>query len=119
MNSETLANEIAEFALEKKGKQIAIMNLSQITTVADYFVIISGDSETQIRAIADHIIKKLKDKKIKIYHKEGYENLRWVLLDYVDVIVHIFRNETREYYGLERLWGDANIDLVVEEKNDA
>ena len=76
MNSETLANEIAEFALEKKGKQIAIMNLNQITTVADYFVIISGDSDTQIRAIADHIIKKLKDKKIKIYHKEGYENLR-------------------------------------------
>jgi ribosome-associated protein len=118
LDSNTLAYKIAKFGLEKKGKHIVVMDLHNITSVADFFVIISGDSDTQLKALSDHIIRKLKEEKIKIYHREGYETLRWVLLDYVDVIVHIFRNETREYYGLERLWGDAKVDFILDEKYD-
>jgi ribosome-associated protein len=114
LNSELLANKIAQLALEKKGKQIIVMNLMNLTSVADFFVIISGESDIQIKALSDHIIKQLRDEKIRIYHKEGYQTLRWVLLDYVDVVVHIFRPDTREYYGLERLWGDAKLELVVD-----
>lgn len=118
MDSRTLAYKIASFAQEKKGKQIVVMNMYNITSIADFFVIMSGDSDTQVKALSDHILKKLQKEKIKVYHREGYESLRWVLLDYVDVIVHIFRNETREYYGLERLWGDAKMDLILDMKNE-
>lgn len=119
MKSNTLAYKIAKLGLEKKGKQIVVMNLNNVSSVADFFVIMSGDSDTQLKALSDHIIRKLREEKIRIYHREGYETLRWVLLDYVDVIVHIFRKETREHYGLERLWGDAKIELILEEKNDS
>lgn len=75
-------------------------------------MICSGDSDTQVRAIADYIVSKLEtDHKISCWHIEGYENGRWVLLDYGDVIIHIFDEESRRYYELERLWGDAPIVL--------
>ena len=115
MEAEALAYKIARLGLEKKGKQVTVLNLSGLTSITDFFVIISGDSDTQLKAIGEHIVDKLKEEKIRIYHREGYQSLRWVLLDYVDVIVHIFKPETREYYGLERLWGDARIDLVMDE----
>ena len=104
--SKNLAYKIADLALEKKAKRIA-----------DFFVLMTGDSDTQIKAIADHLIKELKVQDIKVYHKEGYTSLRWVLLDYVDVVVHVFKPETREFYGLERLWGDAKIDFVMDVEN--
>lgn len=115
MDAEKLANKIAGLGLEKKGKQIVVVDLRELAGVTDFFVIMSGDSDTQIKALADHITKKLRDEKISYYHKEGFQSLRWILLDYVDVVVHIFRNETREYYGLERLWGDAKMNFVVDE----
>ncbi|MFC2088621.1 ribosome silencing factor [Calditrichota bacterium] len=114
MESKELSKTITNLALEKKGKQIAVLDLQGLTSMTDYFIIITGDSDTHIKAIADHIIRQLKKKKTKIYHKEGLGSLRWVLLDYVDVIVHIFRGETREFYGLERLWADAKIEFVIE-----
>lgn len=114
MELKNLLKTITDSALEKKGKQIAILDLQGLTSMTDYFVIITGDSDTHIKAISEHIIEQLKKKKIRIYHKEGFEALRWVLLDYVDVIVHIFRGETREYYGLEKLWADAKIEFVLE-----
>jgi len=118
LDAHELAYTIARLGLEKKGKQIVVIDLQKVSSFADFFVIMSGDSDTQIKALADHIMKKLKEEKIKIYHKEGMHSLRWVLLDYVDVIVHIFQNETREFYGLERLWGDAKLDFVMDEEND-
>lgn len=114
METKSLAYKIADLALDKKAKQIVIMELGGSTSIADYFVLMSGDSETQVKAIADYIFKELKSAKVNIYHKEGYESLRWVLLDYVDVVVHIFKPETREFYGLERLWGDAKLDFVMD-----
>ncbi len=117
LESKTLAYKIADLALDKKAKQIIVMDLNGMTAIADFFVLMSGDSDTQIKAIADHIVRELKGQEIRIYHKEGYNSLRWVLLDYVDVVVHVFKPETREFYGLERLWGDAKIDFVMDVEN--
>ena len=93
-----------------EGKQafdIIVLEVSAITSIADYFVIATGDSKRQIKACADHIEESLFKKGEKPHHLEGISNLEWVLMDYVDVIVNIFDNEARLYYGLERLWGDA------------
>ncbi len=117
LESKTLAYKIADLALDKKAKQIIVMDLNGMTGIADFFVLMSGDSDTQIKAIADHIVRELKGQKIRVYHKEGYNSLRWVLLDYVDVVVHVFKPKTREFYGLERLWGDAKIDFVMDVEN--
>jgi len=115
LESEKLAYRIAHLGLEKKGKQIVVADLRELNGVTDFFVLISGDSETQLKAISDHIIKKLREENIRLYHREGFQSLRWILLDYVDVVTHIFKNETREYYGLERLWGDAKMHFVVDQ----
>jgi len=115
LESKELAAFITELALEKKGKQVVKMNLENLTTMTDYFVILTADSAVQVKAIADYIIRQSKNNGIRIYHKEGFDSLKWVLLDFVDVIVHIFRGETREFYGLEKLWADAKMDLVTDE----
>lgn len=90
------------------------MEISTLTNVADYFVIISGDSDVHVKAITDHIDKELRSEDVRLYHKEGYQYLNWVLLDYVDVVVHIFRREAREFYGIERLWADAKFEFAME-----
>jgi ribosome-associated protein len=112
LESKELARLITEYALEKKAEDVVLLNLIEVTTITDYFVICSADSEAQVKAITDNIIVKLKEQKIKIWHTEGYLSLKWVLLDLVDVVVHIFQPETRGYYSLERLWGDAEITKV-------
>jgi ribosome-associated protein len=113
--SSELADKISTLALEKKGQQIAILNVTGLSNVTDHFVIISGDSDVQLRAIAEHIERSLrKDEQIHVYHKEGTNSANWILLDYIDVVVHIFRKETREYYGLERLWADGELKLLLE-----
>ncbi len=104
-----LANNIAELIFNKKGYDVRIIDLRKVVSFADYFVICSADSDTQVKAIADEVDKSLSDKGLKCWHKEGYKALSWVLLDYVDVVVHIFKKEMREFYNLERLWGDAPI----------
>jgi len=113
--SNELADKISTLALEKKGQQIVILNVTGLSNVTDQFVIISGESDVQLRAIADHIERTLrKDEQIHVYHKEGTNSPNWILLDYIDVVVHIFRKETREYYGLERLWADGDLRLLME-----
>ncbi|HOJ17368.1 MAG: ribosome silencing factor [Ignavibacteriales bacterium] len=114
MSPEELTNKIADLIFEKKGRDVKLLNLNGITTIADYFIVCSADSDTQIKAISDHIDKTLKDLGIKVWHREGYTGLNWVLLDYVDVVVHIFKPETREFYNLEKLWGDAEITDIVD-----
>jgi len=115
LEAEKLAYKIANLGLEKKGKQIVVMDLRELAGVTDFFVIMTGDSDPQLKAISDHIIKKLREEKIRVYHKEGFQSLKWILIDYIDVVVHVFKGETREYYGLERLWGDAKMNFVVDE----
>jgi ribosome-associated protein len=112
LNSKQLAENITGLIFNKKGFDVKIMDLRELTAMADYFVICSADSDTQVKAIADEIDKNLKDEGIRAWHKEGYKGLNWVLLDYVDVVVHIFKKDVRLYYNLERLWGDApSIDV--------
>lgn len=109
MDTLEFSYKIAELMLGKKGYNIKFLDLQKLSTIGDYFVICSADSDVQVKAIADEVDKKLSKMGIKCYHREGYESLNWVILDYFDVVVHIFKNTAREYYGLERLWGDAKV----------
>ncbi len=107
MNSTELAHQISEIIFTKKGFDVVAIDLRKLVTFTDYFVICSADSDTQVKAIADQVDKALLDEGIKSWHKEGLKALSWVLLDYVDVVVHIFKKDAREFYNLEKLWGDA------------
>ncbi|MFH2049614.1 MAG: ribosome silencing factor [bacterium] len=110
-----LAHQAAKHALSKKGYNIKILNLKDISSVCDYFVIISGAADMQVRAIANAIEDELRESGIKPYHIEGQTEGSWILIDYIDVVVHVFYEPTREFYSLEKLWGDAPIEEVVED----
>ena len=91
MESIELAKKIAELVFNKKGYDVRILDLKEVASFADYFVICSADSDTQVKAISDEIDKTLRDGGLKSWHKEGYRSLNWVLIDYVDVVVHVFK----------------------------
>ncbi len=107
MNSEQLSEKIADLIFEKKGKDVTIIEIKSVSSLTDYFVVCSADSDVQVKAIADHVEHTLRDEAIRVWHKEGYTSLSWVLLDYVDVVVHVFKTDAREFYNLERLWAGA------------
>jgi ribosome-associated protein len=94
-------------AREKKAHSICILDLRKLSPVTDFFVICSVDADLQARAVTDHIRSKLAEKGLYPWHTEGYRDSGWVLLDFVDVVVHVFAPRVREFYGLEKLWGDA------------
>ena len=106
VSSRNLAAKIAQFALDKKAEKVVSLNVKDLTSIADEFVICSSDTNIQVKAIADSIRKSTDTKPIRV---EGYEHLNWVLLDYIDVIVHIFKTAERNYYNIEKLWADASI----------
>ncbi|MDD3643337.1 MAG: ribosome silencing factor [Candidatus Krumholzibacteria bacterium] len=106
MQPKVLAKRIIRAAWEKKAEEIALLNLKKLSGVTDYFVICSAGSAIQARVIADAVVERL-DGTDSVLHVEGYEEGSWILIDCVDVILHVFRPETREYYALEKLWGDA------------
>lgn len=110
--SYALAKKIADYALTKKAVNVAILHLYPVTTMTDFFVICHGESDLQVKAIADAIQLGLKSEGERVWHREGYAHLSWVLLDFVDVVVHVFSREAREFYALERLWGDAKQETV-------
>jgi len=109
VNIKSLVDSVVEGIQEVKGKDIAILNLSSIeNAVCDYFIICTGDSSTQVSSIASSIDKVTrKNIQEKPWHNEGSTNSEWILLDYVNVVVHIFYRETREFYNIEGLWADA------------
>jgi ribosome-associated protein len=109
--SEELTALIVQGMEDTKAKNIIILDLQDIDhAITNYFVICHGSSKPQLEAIANSIIEKtVKNLKAKPWHKEGFENAEWILLDYVDVVVHIFKEDRREFYQLEKLWADANI----------
>lgn len=115
-NITRLAHRTAQLALEKKATDIKIFDLHELTSIADFFVICTGSTDTHVKAICEHIIEKMEDERIAPWHVEGRQNYRWVLIDFVDVVVHIFQPEVREYYGLERLWGDAAVEEIRDEE---
>jgi len=96
---------IAKAASDKKALGIVTLDMRRIPSVSDYFVIASGSSTTQVRAISDNIVDVLKEKGERVWHIEGAREALWVLLDCGDVVVHVFLEETRRFYGLEKLWG--------------
>jgi|TARA_B100001013_G_scaffold308760_1_gene212856 ribosome-associated protein len=103
-SSAALVEQIAGHALEKKAEGIISLDVNELTSLTDFFLICSADTEPQIKAICDNIRKGTYSKP---WHIEGYEKLHWVLIDYIDVVVHVFRTTEREYYSLEKLWADA------------
>ena len=109
-----LARRIVELAEDKKAADIVLLELTRLTTLADYFVICSGGSERQLDAIADGIIDPLRDEKISPIGREGTAASHWVLLDFGSVIVHIFTPPERDYYGLEKHWSEAKTILRVQ-----
>lgn len=102
-----MAEKIAGILEEKKGKDLSTIDIKDISILADYFVICSGTSTTHIKALADEVELKMEESGVKILHKEGYNSARWILLDYGAVVVHIFHEEDRGFYNLERLWADG------------
>lgn len=103
-----LLETIKEGLLEKKGKDIVFLDVRELTTLTDFFVVCHGTSETQIRALANSVTEKVKDElQESVWKKEGLDARRWIILDYVDVVVHIFSEEKRQFYGIERMWNDA------------
>lgn len=117
-NKEYTAEQIRDFVIrgmqEKKAQDIVVMDLRNVkNAICDYFVLCSGTSDTQIDAISTSIEEEVfKASKQDPWHKEGKLNREWILLDYVDVVVHVFKKERRAFYDLEQLWGDAEIHLV-------
>ncbi len=103
---------IVDSLLEKKGLDIVIMGLQAVTDVADYFVLCTGSSDLHVKSLAEGVVDKLKESGNRPWHVEGMEQRRWILVDIVDVVVHVFGNDARGHYALERLWGDAELFTV-------
>lgn len=105
------SREMAEIAVKaldsKKGKEIRLIRIDKITTLAEYFVICTGTSNTQINALCDAVEKELTEKGEEPLHREGYRGGTWVLLDYGCIVVHVFNDEARKFYSLEHLWADG------------
>lgn len=107
MQPKRIALLAREAALDKKAEDPLLLNIAKFTSIAHYFVITHGNSSRHVRAIADHILETLKKAKAPAWHIEGLEDGQWILLDFGTVIVHVFYHETRQFYALERLWGEA------------
>lgn len=99
----------AQVCLEYRAEDVVVLNLAGVSDMTDFFVIASGTSDTHVRAIAEHVIEELKKEGVAPHHVEGLTQGRWVLLDYVDFVVHVFHPTLRSFYQLERLWGDAEV----------
>lgn len=110
MDSNVLRQRIVEVLEEKKARDVISIHVENITILADYFVVCNGTSTTHIRALADDVEKSVRENLgLDCRHREGYNSARWILLDYGDVVVHIFHEEDRKFYDIERLWSDGTV----------
>ncbi|HEU4880477.1 MAG TPA: ribosome silencing factor [Gemmatimonadaceae bacterium] len=107
------AMRAASLCLDMKANDVVLLNLKGVTDMTDYFVIASGTSDTHVRAIGEHLIAELKKEGVRVHHVEGVQQGRWVLLDFVDFVVHIFHPTLRSFYQIERLWSDADVVPIV------
>lgn len=116
IGSSELSTLVVRGMQEKKGEDIVVLDLKHIkNAIADYFIICSGNSDTQVDAITDSIEEEIhKSSQQDPWHKEGKENKEWILLDYVDVVAHVFKRDRRSFYALEELWGDARISHITQ-----
>lgn len=114
-DSGRLAEIITDALLDKKAEEITVMDVHELTTLADLFVVCHARSDVQIKALADNVNKFTKEQLgEKAWKEEGRDTRRWVILDYVNVVVHIFKKELRDYYAIERMWNDAEIRTIEE-----
>ncbi len=117
MESLEKAKKIASILDEKKAEAVSILDIAEQTTLGDYFVIATGKSSTQVKALADEVEFKLGECGVEAPRREGYSSANWILLDYGDVIVHVFDRESREFFKLDKLWADA-VPVAFEKKED-
>lgn len=111
--SAALAQRIAELCLDNKATDVVILDLEGVTDMTDFFVIASGTSDTHVRSTAEHVVEGMKGAGNPATHVEGLTQGRWALVDFVDVVVHLFHPSLRSFYQLERLWGDAAVIPVA------
>ena len=109
MTPEQAAKLAVEAALDRKAGDLKLLRVTELTTLADYYVICTGTSNTQMKAIAESVEHLLEENGMPVLHTEGYGSASWVLIDFGSVIVHVFNRDVREFYALERLWGDAEV----------
>ena len=109
---------IVDTLRDKKGLDLLVLDLRQVSDVADYFVLCTGTSEPHVRALAGDLVERLRAEGHRPWHVEGMGTLRWVLVDLVDIVVHVFRRDAREFYALERLWGDADTTAFDDGEED-
>jgi ribosome-associated protein len=98
-----------ELIIDRKGQDLLLLDLRGLSNSTDYFLIVTGTSDTHVRAIADHILDELKKEGMRADHIEGLRTGRWVLIDFIDFVIHVFHPTARDFYQLERLWGDAPV----------
>lgn len=109
LEPQALARIAVEAAEEKKAYDITVLNIGSVSIVADYFILVNGRSLTHTQSIAEEVEDKLEQAGATLYRREGYREGRWILLDYGDVVIHVFQESERRFYNLERLWGDARV----------
>ncbi len=107
------AMRAAVLAQDMKANDVVLLNLQGVTDMTDFFVIASGTSDTHVRSIGEHLIAEMKKEGVRVHHVEGVQQGRWVLLDFVDFVVHIFHPTLRSFYQIERLWSDAEVVPTV------
>jgi ribosome-associated protein len=113
--TESLKKVVVDAILDKKGNQVVSLDLRKIKdTASDFFIITHADSSTQVRAIYANVVEQANKFGFKPYHMEGMSNSEWIIIDFVDVVVHIFYRDKREFYGLEELWNDARLTKYQE-----
>ncbi len=111
--SASQAMRAAVLAQDMKANDVVLLNLQGVTDMTDFFVIASGTSDTHVRSIGEHIMSEMKKEGVRVHHVEGVQQGRWVLLDFVDFVVHIFHPTLRSFYQIERLWSDAEVVPTV------
>ena len=107
LDTESRVREAVSAADDRKALDLKVLHLAKVSDFTDYFMICSGTSERQVQAIADAVQERLREEGVRPLHVEGFNRAQWVLLDYGDLVVHVFQEEPRRFYSLERLWGDA------------
>jgi len=109
LSSQAMVNIAVLAAEDKKSVDVTVLDIRKITVIADYFIICSGRSKPQVQAIAENIMEKMDSEGVTALRREGFREGEWVLLDFGDVVVHVFQDAVRQFYNLERLWGDAPV----------
>ena len=112
---QNLLDRSIEHLQSRKAEDVILIDLQGIADFADYFLICTGTSAVHVKALSDAVLEGLKAEDIRPWQVEGYDSRKWILIDYTDVIIHIFLPDTRTFYGLERLWGDAPIQQIEDE----